>query len=241
MKKAIEFEWTRVGRTFGSIRQWCCKRGSSKAMAVAALALTTGAILLIAAAVVFPSASRAQETAADKISAGEEVRTFTVDVWQNASSNVQNDVDPAEGQILFTRGDTFVVDGLLYPKDTIPPLIADPDPNARPIGGYRLRGTILINSDEFNRAVAEDPSAPPLFAFATEIFSVPDDQNQIITEGVWPNARRSAYRVVVGGTGRFRNVVGEVYEQNIGESKASGFSNSRVTFRIRKASTCHDH
>jgi hypothetical protein len=214
--------------------------GSAKAAAVGALALATGAILLLAAGVLFPSPSRAQDRDQEN-AAGAEVRTFTVDVWQDASSNVQNDVDPAEGQTVFTRGDTFVVNGLLYPKETIPPLIADPDPNARSIGGYRLRGTVLISSDEFNRAVAGDASAPPLFAFATEVFSLPDDQNQIVTEGVWPNARRSAYRVVVGGTGRFRNVVGEVYEQNIGESKASGFCNSRVTFRIRKASACRGH
>jgi hypothetical protein len=54
-----------------------------------------------------------------------------------------------------------------------------------------------------------------------------------LTEGTLPNANFSARRVVLGGTGRFLEIVGEVHEQNIGENKL-GFCNLRVTFKVRK-------
>jgi hypothetical protein len=246
MNKAINFARMAVGPAC----KLCGRIWSSRARmttAITAVALTA-AISVLAAALIFPSATLAKKPSmiqADNPPAipphhGDEVTTFTVDVTQDAKTNVQNDVDPSEGQILFTRGDTFIVDGALYPAGTIPSGIADPDPNARVIGKYRIRGTALGNSADFNRAVAGDPGAPRILFFATEVFSIPDDETTILTDGVWPNARMSAHRVVLGGTGRFRGVVGEIYEENIGEG-TSGFCNSRVTFRIRKASTCHDH
>lgn len=42
------------------------------------------------------------------------------------------------------------------------------------------------------------------------------------------------YRVVTGGTGRYRGVIGEVEEEMLGFN-ATGFENVRFTFKIRKA------
>jgi hypothetical protein len=213
MKKITEFKWKNLRPT--------------STMAVAALALTTAATLTLVAALVIPSTIRADSD--------EGSMTFTVDVTQTKALNAQNNVDPLKPPDSFARGDTFIVDGPIYPRETIPVDIADPPPNAHIIGTYRIRGTFLIGADDFNLAVRGGLNAPQLLAFATESFSFADDGATILVDGVWPNARRSAHRVVLGGTGRFRNVVGEVYEQNIGENTDS-FCNSRVTFRLRKVS-----
>jgi hypothetical protein len=234
MEKA-DVERSRDARKFGCILlsrviENTGRPGTRKAFA--ALALTTTAMLVLAAALVSPPAILGHDD--------HEFTTFTVDVAQDPSTNAQNDVDPAEGQILFTRGDTYIVDGKIYSAGTIPSGIADPDPNSRVIGKYRIRGTFTTDAADFNRAIAGDPSASRIVAFATESFSLPDDETTILTDGVWPNARLSAHRVVLGGTGRFRDVVGEIFEQNIGEGTL-GFCNSRVTFRLKKSTARHDH
>jgi hypothetical protein len=139
-----------------------------------------------------------------------------------------------EGQINFSRGDAYVVDGPIYQAHTIASRKANNDPKAPgAIGTYRLRATFLGSIDDFNRAVADDPAALRILSFGTEMFSFSDDGSTIITEGEWPNAHLSARRAVIGGTGRFADWVGEAYEENIGEN-VQGFCNSRVTFRLRK-------
>ena len=64
------------------------------------------------------------------------------------------------------------------------------------------------------------------------MFTFGNDKSIILTDGTWPNAYFSAPRVVLGGTGGFRGVIGEVLEENIGENKL-GFCNFRVTFKVR--------
>jgi hypothetical protein len=211
--------------------------------AAMALALTAGGMLVVAG-LTSPSASGANDIPAVQANnifadvGDNKVKTFTVEVTQHLKSNAQNDIDPAEGQALFSRGDTFIVSGSIYPDGSIPSGIAEPDPNAHIIGKYRERGAFTGNTADFNRSIAGDP-APHIIAFATESFSLPDDNATILTDGIWPNARKSAYRVVLGGTGPFSGVVGEIFEDNIGENH-DGFCNSRVTFKIRKAYVRHD-
>jgi hypothetical protein len=185
---------------------------------------------MLAAALVFPSKIMADD---------DQVRTFTVDV-SLGFPYFQNDIDPAEGQDVFSPGDTFIQDGSIYPEGTIPNGKTDFDPNTPgTIGKYRARGTWTTDLANFTRAAAKDKSAAPDLAFASEMFSLGNDQTFILTDGTWPNAYFSARRVVLGGTGRFRDVVGEVHEENIGEN-VHGFCNFRVTFKIRKASVRDD-
>lgn len=210
----------RAGKLSGYIRS---SSGKTRA-AVATVAI--GGAFLITAGLFLPSGSRANEQ--------EDSTTFTVDVTQDADTNRQLDLDPAEGQINFSRGDAYIVDGPIYRAHTIASRQPNNDPKAPGgIGLYRLRSTFLGNTDDFNRAIADDPTAPRVIAFGTEMFSFSDDGSTIITEGEWPNAHVSARRVVLGGTGRFANSIGEEYEENIGE-KIQGFCNMRVTFRLRK-------
>jgi hypothetical protein len=190
---------------------------------VVAVALTA-AISTLAAALVFPSKIMADD---------DQVRTFTVDV-STGFPYLQNDIDPAEGQDVFSPGDTFIQDGSIYPEGTIPTGKTDFDPNTPgAIGKYRVRGTFTTDLANFKRAAAHDRSAPPDMAFATEMFSLGNHRTIILTDGTWPNAYFSARRVVLGGTESFRDVVGEVHEENIGENK-HGFCNLRVTFKLRK-------
>ncbi len=65
------------------------------------------------------------------------------------------------------------------------------------------------------------------------MFTLYADNSMLMTDGTWPNAYRSTTRVVLGGTGLYKNVVGEAYIENIGENK-EGFCNFRVTFKLRQ-------
>lgn len=230
MNKMMKFRLIFVGaacKLFGEERS--SGRARTRA-AVAAVALTA-AISMLAAALVFPSKIMADD---------DQVRTFTVDV-STGFPYFQNDIDPAEGQDVFSPGDTFIQDGNIYPEGTIPTGKTDFDPNTPgAIGKYRVRGTFTTDLANFKRAAAHDESAAPDLAFASEIFSFGNDRTIIMTEGTWPNPYFSASRVVIGGTGRFRDVVGEVHEENIGENK-NGFCNLRVTFKIRKLDDGHRH
>jgi hypothetical protein len=181
--------------------------------------------MLLAAALALPSRIMANDS---------EVKTFTVDVAFGLPY-FQNNIDPAEtaqNPLAFSPGDTFVEDGNIYPEGTIPNGKTDFDPaTAGAIGKYRARGTWTTDLANFERAAAKDSSAAPDLAFTTEMFSL--GRGIIMTDGTLPNANFSARRVVLGGTGRFLEIVGEVHEQNIGENKL-GFCNLRVTFKVRK-------
>jgi hypothetical protein len=183
--------------------------------------------MLLAAALALPSKIMANDA---------EVKTFTVDV-AFALPYFQNNIDPAEtaqNPSAFSPGDTFIQDGNIYPEGTIPNGKTDFDPDTPgAIGKYRARGTWTTDFANFERATGKDSSAAPDLGFATEMFSLARGGGILLTDGTLPNAYFSARRVVLGGTGRFLETVGEVHEQNIGENKL-GFCNLRVTFKVRK-------
>jgi hypothetical protein len=199
-------------------------------LSVSAAALTLSTLVLTAA-LAFPTRIFANDD--------DDFEKFTVDATQDDKIFGQNNVDPSKPSDSLSVGDTFVVAGALYRANTLEEgLKKDPGPNDHPIGTYRLRGTTLLNNlEEYLRAVAGDITAPDAMFFATEEFSF-GNGDTILTEGVWPNGNRSAVRVVIGGTGRFRGIVGEAHIRNIGEGK-NKFCNARVTFRIRKAWSGH--
>ncbi|MGI8961372.1 MAG: hypothetical protein ACR2IV_16735 [Bryobacteraceae bacterium] len=176
-----------------------CRRPATKT-AVTALSLTAAGILVVSG-LISPTTSRAK--------GDDGFTTFTVEVAQQAKTNVQNDVDPLEGQDVFTRGDTYILDGPIYPNGSIPiGHNVDPDPHARIIGRYRTRGTFTGG-----------PGTVPIAAFASELFSLPNDLTTILTDGICPSEEFSAYRVVLGGTGRYRGSGGEAYQENIGTTR----------------------
>jgi hypothetical protein len=197
--------------------------------AISAIALTAAMAMLVPA-LVFPSKSFANN---------DDIRTFTVDVALGPPY-FQNNVNPAQDPSAFFPGDTFIQDGSVYPGNTIPGGQTQFDSTAPgAIGKYKVRGTWTTDLPDFLLAVARDPKKPavhPDLAFATEMFTLLSDKSILMTDGAFPNAHFAANRVVLGGTGSFRNVVGEAYVENIGENKKTLFCNLRVTFRVRQAS-----
>jgi hypothetical protein len=222
MHKTMMFTRILAGSIRNQLRE---TRRSSRARTTAAISLIalTAAISLPTAVLVMPSKIMADN---------DRVRTFTVDVALGLPY-YQNNVKPAKAPEEFFSGDTFIQDGSIFRAGTIPTGKTDFDPNAPgAIGQYRARGTFTTDLPNFVLAAAHDKSAAPDMAFASEMFKLASDKSLILTDGTWPNAYFSATRVVLGGTGSFRDVVGEVHEENIGENKY-GFCNFRVTFKIQ--------
>jgi hypothetical protein len=183
------------------------------------------AISVFAAGLLFPSQILANN---------DDVSTFTVDVAYDVVNYKQNDVEPSEGQDVFSPGDTFIQYGTIYPGGTLPGGKANNDPNAPGgIGKYIARGAFTTDFANFEKAVEGLPGASPELGFVTEIYSFHEDMASILTDGVLPNAHFSARRVVLGGTGGFRDIVGEIKEENIGENK-TGLCNLRVTFLVKR-------
>jgi hypothetical protein len=226
MKKTMELTRSLAGRVYNAARaSWNSSRPRTR-LAVAAVPLTTVAISVFTAALVFPSQIWANND--------DEVSTFTVDVAYDVVNYKQNDVKPSEGQGVFSPGDTFIQYGTIYPGGTLPRGKANNDPNAPGgIGRYIGRGAFTTDFANFEKAVEGLPDASPELGFVTEIYSFHEDRTSILTDGVLPNAYFSARRVVLGGTGGFRDIVGEIKEENIGENK-TGLCNLRVTFLVKR-------
>src|ERR1700756_1076006 len=75
--------------------------------------------------------------------------TFTVDVALDANTYMQNNIDPNEPSTSFTRGDTFILGGTIYPAGTLPSGTANNDPNAPGgIGKILCRGTYLVGTND---------------------------------------------------------------------------------------------
>jgi hypothetical protein len=161
---------------------------------------------------------------------------FTVEVYEDGSTYKQVNVDPNEGQKTFSPGDLSYIEGVLYPKGTLHGGKSDPPPGTPTIGTYRYRGVNTASLQDFLNGQAKDSEAPRIVAFMTETYGFPDDDSEIITEGAWPNAYHAVHRAVIGGTGRFAGVVGEAWEENIGENTRpnDGNCNLRTTFKLRR-------
>ena len=226
MKKTMELTRSLAGRVYNAARaSWNSSRPRTR-LAVAAVPITTVAISVFAAALLFPSQIWANND--------DELSTFTVDVAESPVNYKQNDVEPPEGQDVFSPGDTFILQGTIYPAGTLPRGKANNDPNAPGgIGKYRVRGAYTVDFANFEKAVEGLPGANPEIGLATEVYSFHEDGTSILTDGIWPSAHFSARRVVLGGTGGFRDLVGEIREENIGEN-STGFCNLRVTFLVKR-------
>lgn len=226
IKKTMEFTRSIADRVFSQARAtWNICRPRTK-LAVAGVLLITVAISVFTAALLFPSQIWANK--------GDEISTFTVDVAESIVNYQQNDVEPSQGQDVFSPGDTFILQGTIYPGGTLPRGKANNDPNAPGgIGKYRVRGVFTADFANFEKAVDGLPGASPEVGLVTEIYSFDGDGTSILTDGIWPNANFSARRIVLGGTGQFRDVVGEINEENIGENN-TGFCNLRITFLVKK-------
>jgi hypothetical protein len=156
-----------------------------------------------------------------------EDNTFTVDVALDANTYVQNNVNPSEASTSFSRGDTFILGGTIYPAGTLPSGVANNDPNALGgIGKILCRGTYLVGLNDVANGAT-------LWTDTTELYLLPDDFTQLIADGRTPNVMGATVdRSLLGGTGRFRGASGEVHELELG-TNATGFCNIRITFHLK--------
>lgn len=155
--------------------------------------------------------------------------TIAVDVATDASTfRFGRETSLADAR----RGDTFIVEGKIYPAGTIEPggsLEApgpfDPTSAQGSIGTWVLRGT-------FNRDFAEILAGESPFVFGTEYFYF-DDGRVLVSEG--GHGGPPQLRTIIGGAGSLSGAAGDVTEELMGVN-ATGLFNQHFTFRIRKAS-----
>jgi len=159
-----------------------------------------------------------------RVFADSDDETFTIDVACDARTYRQNNVDPsAPGS---SRGDTFIVQGKIYPGGTIPKgnNVFSPD-NAGSIGTWICRGTWLVSSTELGEG------ASPAFD-TTQIYLLPDESKQLFSEGL--EGPVPTMRAVTGGTGSADGARGQVRQELLG-TNSTGLFNLRFTFKLERS------
>lgn len=131
------------------------------------------------------------------------------------------------------RGDSFIVEGIIYPAGTLPvggtllnPGPFNPDTTPGSIGKWVLRGT-------FNYDFGEIIGGAEPAVFGTQYFQF-NDGRVLVSEGSHAGSHQQL-RAIVGGGGAFSGAVGEVREELIG-TNITGLFNQRFTFKIKKQS-----
>lgn len=165
---------------------------------------------------------------------------FRVDVALDGQTNAQVDANPNDPNEAipggFARGDFGVVNGSIYSPGVVQPGTQNNDPEdpKRRIGKIICRAAYIIST-----AQAMDGATDA--SFVSELYIFDDaEHSTIIADGLGPTTGQSRYRAIVGGTGRFRNVVGELYEENVGMNK-TGFCNFRLTFKLTRVNADQAH
>jgi hypothetical protein len=121
------------------------------------------------------------------------------------------------------RGNTFIINGKIFPAGTLLPGPQQNDPNAAgSIGDFYCRATVANN-------LPAGPGLPDLIN--TQLFRF-NSQNQITTEGIESGEPGLAWmRVITGGTGIYLGASGSVRIETIGTNASGGF-NQRVVFKM---------
>jgi len=154
-------------------------------------------------------------------------QTMTVDVSTDARTFVLNHVNPADSS--FQRGDTFIVEGPIYPGGTIPmggtadiPSPFSPDqPGA--IGKWVCRGTFHLNS-------AQIGAGGTPFVYSTQYFLF-NDGTVLVSEG--PEGGATFLRAVIGGWNGGSGASGQHFEIPLGTNR-TGLFNLRFQFQLKK-------
>ncbi|MFN0109919.1 MAG: hypothetical protein ACKVZH_13780 [Blastocatellia bacterium] len=131
------------------------------------------------------------------------------------------------------RGDSFIVEGFIYPAGTLPvggtllnPGSFNPDTTPGSIGKWVLRGT-------FNYDFGEIIGGAEPAVFGAQYFQF-NDGRMLVSEGSHAGSRPQL-RAIVGGGGAFSGAVGDVREELLG-TNITGLFNQRFTFKIKRQS-----
>ena len=73
-------------------------------------------------------------------------------------------------------------------------------------------------------------------AFHTnQIFLFPDDHNALFTEGLEGSVGTTTHRIVVGGTGKFQDLVGQERQETVGLNlDGKGLFDIHFTFKLKR-------
>jgi len=174
---------------------------------------------LIGVALSFPS----QVSMVPVAQADNDRRTLVLEVAFDGRTFVPNPVDPTATS--GARGDTFVLNGKIFPGGTIPPGDGTFSPDAAgSIGTFICRGTSLFSDAEIAAGAAP-------FVATTQTW-VLDKGNTLVTDGLEGNVS-PIQRAVTGGTHEFRGASGVVTLKLLGFN-ATGFEDYRATFHLKR-------
>jgi hypothetical protein len=138
-------------------------------------------------------------------------KTLTLDVFQDGATFV-----PSNGT---TRGSTFIITGYVYRGGTIKDTSFNPSAHtSERIGSFLCRGTFTGKGFE---------------AFVTQEYFISSDSNAIVVVGTEPDgATSSGQQAVVGGTGNYSDLGGQVKTTRLGFNITNIFS-LRSEFHFR--------
>ena len=155
-----------------------------------------------------------------------EEETLILDVACDTRTSNLNRVNPDATAV--ARGDVGIVDGVIYPGGTIPPGFTGTFDLDNPSGG-QIGTWVCLNS----RAALPAPRGSAV----TYYFGLPNFETAgLVTQGF--NSHRidgtsiPVLHALVGGTGEFSGVVGEVREEVIGTNK-TGAPNLRFHITMK--------
>src|SRR5437764_4320759 len=162
----------------------------------------------------------------DAAGARDGMRTVTYDVACDARTFRLN----KSGTLLDARrGDSFIVQGKIFPAGTIPaggtvdaPGSFDLDTAPGSIGTWVCRGNFNSDIGDILKG-----AHPHIFSTQLHLF---DNGSAFVHEG--PEGGAPELRAVTGGMGNFMGAAGEVLEEPIGVNR-TGLLNIRHTFRIK--------
>ena len=154
-------------------------------------------------------------------------KTLVIDVAEDMRTLGVNSASPTDTEP--KRGATGIINGKIYPGGTI--AVGDGldiDTLTGSIGTSSTRGTFNVDLSQLLAG-----AHPALFTTQDYVFSSTgalDGEDSLMSEGQELGA--TIHRVVLGGTGRYRGVIGEVRQESLGMN-STGFENFRFTFTIR--------
>jgi hypothetical protein len=149
---------------------------------------------------------------------------LVIDVAQDGNTFAFNMVNPNAS--INSRGDTFIVNGTIYPGGTLPTGNANNTPSdPGGIGTWYCSGVLLVGGDQLNAGVTPIVST-------NQLYMLPNDHRSLVSDGIEPNVGFSNVRAVVGGTGKYGRVRGSVVQQALGTNATGGF-NLRFTFTFK--------
>jgi len=192
--------------------------------------IVTGSVMLLSIGLGINILARAQDQdfngQMDASATRGGVRTVVYDVACDARTFRLN----KSGTLLDARrGDSFIVQGKIFPAGTIPaggtvdaPASFDPDTAPGSIGTWVCRGNFNSDIGDILKG-----AHPHIFSTQLHLF---DNGSAFVHEG--PEGGAPELRALLGGMGNFMGATGEVLEEPIGVNR-TGLFNIRHTFRIK--------